>query len=100
VRPPDKTFQAEQRGVDGHQWVIVTGEIDMTVEAEFRKAIHGDPVFIDLADVTFMDSTGIRVLLEARQQRDVLVGPRSREVDRLFELAGLSDMFTWTGPGT
>ena len=54
---------------------------------------------VDLCDVDFLDSSAINVLLRARAQlgrRDralVIVCPHG-PVRRVFELAGVSDLFT------
>jgi anti-anti-sigma factor len=77
----------------------LTGEIDLsTVEAageRLREAIEGgdDTVAIDLREVTFLDSSGLRLLLqlnreltEAGRRMVVVQGPR--RVARVFELTG------------
>ena len=55
-------------------------------------------VMVDMSDVTFMDSSGLRVLVEAQQRAEsggpslVLRSP-SRQITRLLDLAGLTENF-------
>ena len=78
--------------------VIVTGEVDLdtapTVRDEVLRHLHGGAsVHLDLGDVTFMDSSGLHVLLAA-SRRAALVGAQLRlvrvsaRVQRLIELTG------------
>jgi anti-sigma B factor antagonist len=89
--------------VDGHSNVRVTGEIDLATATELRQRLNaviaagtGD-LDLDLADVTFLDSSGLVVLLAARQglhdkhHRLTLRNP-SRRVLRVFELSGVLDV--------
>lgn len=74
---------------DGDRVVIaVAGEIDMATEAQLREpidaALEQQPapteITIDLAEVTFLDSAGIRALLVSHQRataRDVLLRVRA-----------------------
>ena len=53
---------------------------------------------MDLAGVTFLDSTGLCVLLQTRAalialDRDLVVTAPSRSSMRIFELTGLHDTF-------
>ena len=82
-------------------WVSVSGEIDISNASEFAAGMQtaitdtGRPVVLDLAQVTFMDSSGIRELMIARAS----LGPRlrvaalHRSVRRILELASLLDQF-------
>jgi anti-sigma B factor antagonist len=88
-------------GVPG---VRLEGELDLgnaaEVEARLDAAIRAsDGAFlIDLCDVSFLDSTAVGLLLRARallgreERQLVLVCPPGR-VRRVFELAGVSDLF-------
>jgi anti-anti-sigma factor len=78
--------------------VIVKGEVDLdtapTVRDEVLRHLHGGAaVHLDLGDVTFMDSSGLHVLL-ATSRRAALVGAELRlvrvsvRVQRLIELTG------------
>ena len=78
--------------------VVVTGEVDLdtapTVRDEILRHLHsGANVHLDLGKVTFMDSSGLHVLL-ATSRRASLVGAElqlvrvSPRVQRLLELTG------------
>jgi anti-anti-sigma factor len=70
---PDR-FSVEHSQVDGVRVVTVRGEIDHDVTDAFGQALQagretGRPhVVADLSGVTFMDSSGINVLVAAHQQ--------------------------------
>jgi anti-sigma B factor antagonist len=85
---------------DGIHTLVCTGELDMAtcdrVTAAVRGALEASPtvVRIDCAQVGFVDSTGIRSLLDARRHADergveFQLVP-SREVQRLLDLVGVS----------
>jgi anti-sigma B factor antagonist len=76
--------------------VTVRGEIDLVTAPLLRDALEGlgSRVTVDLRQVTFIDSTGLAVLIakkatDAGEFRIVADGPA---VLRLFELTGLVDM--------
>ena len=88
-------------GVPGVQ---LGGELDLSnaqaVEELIDAAIHtsAGAFVVDLCDVAFLDSTAINLLLRARAQLGrlerplVIVCPHG-PVRRVFELAGISDLF-------
>jgi anti-anti-sigma factor len=100
----DSTVLAiEHRSEDGQAVVDVGGELDVhtcgTLEEAVQQAItDGGDVIVDLADVTFVDSSGLRTLIglhrsaEERGGRLVLREP-SRPLLRLLDLTGLQDTF-------
>lgn len=77
----------------------LSGELDMAGEDAFREALDvlGGPTeaVLDLTDVRFIDSTGLRLVLEAHRRLEELgaaVTVRIEEdgcVPRLLELTGL-----------
>jgi anti-sigma B factor antagonist len=79
--------------------LVLSGEIDAHTADVLRDALLTAPdtgdIWADFSKVTFIDSSGLRVVLEVHQTLDrdgrrlVLVDP-SRPVARLVELAGLS----------
>jgi anti-sigma B factor antagonist len=89
---------------DGSPVVVVTGEIDMATAPmlgrELTAAIEsGDgPVVLDLTDVTFFDSSGLRVAIVAHRdlgeqdRRLAVVCSPEGHVRRTFALAGLADV--------
>src|SRR5579883_915000 len=75
--------------------IVVSGELDIATVPELHRHVTADGagvVALDLTAVTFIDSTGLRLLLEAHQT----LGDRLRIVpspacERLFEIAGVRD---------
>jgi anti-anti-sigma factor len=82
--------------------VRLAGEIDLYNSAEVGAALaevaqnQPERVVVDLAEVEFVDSTGLGTLIEVRKQLPdgslVLAAPR-QEVRRALEVAGLIDHF-------
>ena len=102
--PPAANFHCELQH-DGHHaaWVTLDGELDLATVPELASRLEealGSTrlLVVDLRQLTFMDSSGLSVLLEAHQtarrsgSRLVLVrGPA--QVTRLFDITGLSERF-------
>lgn len=96
-------FSVETLDETGTTVVRATGEIDVAtapqIEARLLALIdEGGPVSLDLNDVTFIDSSGLRALVTARQKADensveFLLAGRSPAVDRLLEVTGLDAVF-------
>ncbi|MBA2609944.1 MAG: STAS domain-containing protein [Actinobacteria bacterium] len=66
-----ETLTVTVRSVNGqHAEVAVAGEVDVSTEAILREALVGlvergaKDLVVDLADVTFLDSSGLRALIE------------------------------------
>jgi len=86
------------------------GDLDMgatfSVERELDRLIDRervDRLVLDLRGVDFMDSTGMRLLLQtdarAREGDFELALVRGRtEVQRVFEVAGLADILPFVDP--
>ena len=100
---PFAGFEASA-GRDGEVVVRVRGEIDMAAAPVFRERLtgviesNGDDVVVDLADVSFMDSSGLVVLVEAHQKletasRKLLIARPSPAVTRVLEVTGLDRLF-------
>ena len=78
----------------------LSGELDIASAPLLERAVEAvdRPLVINLAEVTFMDSTGLRALLLARQQaqsggQELSLRPGPRQVQRVFELSGTLDRF-------
>ena len=90
-------FSVSRRRAGDAIVVAPVGEIDLAtvpvVEAEIAAAIDETPALIlDLRDVTFIDSAGLRLVLETSRRAipfSVVRGPR--EVQRVFGLVGLDE---------
>jgi anti-anti-sigma factor len=78
---------------------VVHGELDIATAPELvdllaRLRHHDHAVTLDLAEVTFMDSTGLTTVMEAHMQArengwSFSVRRPSAAVRRVFELAGV-----------
>jgi anti-anti-sigma factor len=92
-----------ETSVAGHAAVIaLSGELDLAGAAALEQELErleGEPpaaIVLDLSDVSFMDSSGLRVIAVAsrrareRQQRLALV-PGSEQVMRVFEITRMRE---------
>ena len=94
-------IEIETRRVDtGEMMVTVIGEFDMATTPQVQKAIsrYKSRVVLDLRKVEFMDSTGIRMLIQEKKRlvaagADLRLLITSPFLRRLVELAGVHDMF-------
>jgi anti-sigma B factor antagonist len=87
--------------------LAVHGDLDVAVGAAFVKAVDealaaADApavVELDLGAVEFIDSSGLRALLEVQQSHGdrVRVGAISPAVHRLLDLTGILDHFGFEG---
>jgi anti-anti-sigma factor len=88
-RPPRFDVAVEDAG----ERVVLrlSGELDLVSEPILQAALEdarGRPVRIELAELAFMDSTGLRALLNAARQLPglTLAGPVQAPVRRLLDL--------------
>ena len=92
---------------DGREVVVaVHGELDLAsaevLESEVRK-LRGagfDGLVIDLCDVDFIDSAGLRLLIGLRNtaKRDghrLSIVPGPSQVQRIFDLTATQGLFDW-----
>jgi anti-sigma B factor antagonist len=84
--------------------LLFTGEIDVAVADHLRRllddALGTDPpgLIADLSEVTFMDSTGLSILVAALNRCRALGIPLSLrrpplQIQRLLDLSGLTGVF-------
>jgi anti-sigma B factor antagonist len=89
--------------------LAVSGEVDLATADELfeagTKALSADcaTLRIDLAEVTFLDSTGLAALIKIHNQaghRPVLIQDPRPNVLRVFEVTALDKVFEieWTNP--
>jgi len=95
-------FSVQTARNDDRLAIIPTGEFDMSTADKLDDAVRAAEatdakrIIIDLTEVTFMDSTGLKVLLEAaararaNSNRLRLIRGR-RRVQRVFELTKTED---------
>jgi anti-sigma B factor antagonist len=87
-----------------HGWTL-SGEIDAHTAPTLASAMVDLPsgiVRLDMADVSFMDSSGLRVLMEATARArdgggDLVVVRPSAAVSRLVEISGLGEQLHLDG---
>ncbi len=97
-------FDIVRTEVNGRPTLLVYGEIDVMTAPRLHEALNlvireGPPILqVDLANVTFIDSTGLSALVVAHRQLDELGGELRLvsvppKVARVFELVGLDARF-------
>lgn len=95
----DEKLNVDLTHVDGDAVLVVRGEIDLSSARVLREAVErcqssGVPVVLDFAGVTFMDSSGLTVLIDAstRHGDPVCVRNASERVRQLLEITGLESL--------
>jgi anti-anti-sigma factor len=78
-----------------------TGELDLATASRLERALRdaqaeASQVVLDLRDLTFLDCSGMRVILGAAQRarcagHRLTVVPGPAQVDRVFTLTGAAD---------
>ena len=91
-------FRVVREESDDHIVVRVVGDLDMATALELRAALQPDggrPMIIDLAQTTFMDSSGLNALVAAWHLGNVVaVRHPSPIVRRAIEISGLGEVLT------
>jgi anti-anti-sigma factor len=104
--PEAFTVRTEQHG--DAAVVVPTGELDLATAPALEGALArafdaagGGRVVLDLRELEFIDSSGLRTLLTARRRADdasarfsLIAGHRGLE--RTLEIAGVHKVFDWT----
>ncbi len=88
------------------RWEVkVIGEIDISTADEVKEKVNSlldereDSVLIDIADVDYIDSTGLGIFislikrLKSASKNLILLNP-NRSIVKLFEITGLDQVFT------
>jgi anti-sigma B factor antagonist len=98
-------FRAEFEELsDGLGIVVLAGEVDIDTAPQFKQAVKGaiaggaSNLIVDMAAVTFIDSTALGVLVsgvrQVRQRDGALAVVCGEEnINRVFELTGLNRIF-------
>ena len=103
--PEAFSVRIEQRS--GASVVVPTGELDLATAPALESALarafdeSSEHVVLDLRELEFIDSSGLRTLLTARRQAEdasckfsLVAGHRGLE--RTLEIAGVHKVFSWT----
>ena len=108
TRPPELTVSALAEGA--HHVLGAVGELDMATATRLEAAVEAalragaSELVVDLHAVRFMDSTGLRAILRARQSCEdagcqfFLVPAEHEEQRRLFNVSGLIGKLTFREP--
>ena len=78
VTPSTPLMDVERRDVGRRTVLAVTGEVDIASSPELRSALDAaldtgaHEVWLDLCATTFMDSSGLHVLLQLQQRAEAL----------------------------
>jgi anti-sigma B factor antagonist len=90
---------------DGGVSLRLIGELDLATQPEMEPVIlqhlQSHPsIVIDLSGLTFMDSSGLRTLIQVKKAADALKRPFAlvrgpSPVHKVFEITGLLDYFTF-----
>ena len=101
MSPDPGAFSVGRLDHDGHSVFVPRGELDLATAPALEGPVlaaldEGREVVIDLRELAFMDSSGVRVLIAAHGhagdagERLVLVRPRGGgTVARILEIAGV-----------
>lgn len=93
-------FTAAVQPVDGRVRVRFAGELDLATVPEAEAAIiearsiGAGPLELDLGELTFVDSTGLRLIMEinstcVRDGCSLSIVPGPRGVQRVFDVSGV-----------
>lgn len=96
--------EIEKAGNGADRVLMVRGDIDLASAPDFetslRSALDSSPatITIDLAALTFIDSSGLRVLVSVSKEaesRGTTLGLRNipRHAQRVLDITGLSERF-------
>lgn len=107
---PEDVFKSSVSQEEHRTVVTLEGELDAASSDELAQVLHGvlsnQPrrVVVDLAGVTFMDSSGLRSLLQgseraANQDTQLVVERASGIVRRVLEVTGCDEVLTGNGVG-
>jgi anti-anti-sigma factor len=100
----------QERNGDGSVTVWLSGEFDMVGCEDFETAVRAlnggglREITIDLGEVTFIDSSGIRALLETKRLAEeeglvlLIRVPENGQVRQVLELTGVDRVFNGAGP--
>jgi anti-sigma B factor antagonist len=104
VRP--QPFEVEVRPARERAIVVPHGELDLTTRDAVAETVDGlaeaefEEIVLDLRSVTFMDSSGLCLVIEQTRRPDarVRVIDGAAPVARLFDLTGVRSVLPFLAP--
>ncbi len=106
-RQPVLTLDEDRDG-DGSVRVHVRGELDIATAQLLAEAVQGatspgTTLVLDLAGLVFMDSTGMRAILEAHREAkaggwNLRLGRAPEPVQRVFAMSGMEKLLPFDPP--
>jgi anti-anti-sigma factor len=106
-RGRDARFSYSITSLAGAVRIQLLGEVDLEVEDRARAALDEaadaaeHSLVVDLSGLAFLDSTGLRLLIELRERLDghspvLSLVPGNASVQRVLEVTGVDKSFTFT----
>ena len=88
--------------------LALIGDLDLATGPEFERVLHEaeqstpSRILVDLSGLAFMDSTGLKVLVQALRFSEasghqLILRRGPQHIQRLFEITGIDDRFTFEG---
>ena len=107
--PSPELFRCDVGNEDGYHWVRPAGDLDLDTVHRVESALGAlreegaDNLVLDLRGLTFMDSTGLRLVIRWHNAaRDdgfrFAVVPGPEVVQRVFRLTGMDTHLTLVDP--
>lgn len=97
-------FSSTARQTAGRVVLTIAGDVDLAAHITFKSHVDrawdgSTDLVIDCSQVTFLDSMGLRVLVQTIQRagengRSVVLAAPSQPVTRVLDLAGVRSQFT------
>ena len=106
--PDEIAFSVDVGGGPDGSVVTPRGELDMATQGELRAALEEQAargaVTLDLSGLRFLDTSGLRLILETAEAArrgafEFAVLPGSPAVQRLFDVAGVTDLVPFRNGG-
>jgi anti-anti-sigma factor len=94
-------LEIEETTQDGVPVLAVGGELDLATAPDLCRCLEahrGEPFVVDLSQISFCDSSGLRALLGETHEcriaggRTIVLVPAEGQVRHLFDMTGMSSM--------
>ena len=103
-------FQIEAADIDGIYRIRLQGEFDLAAFPQAERALADaikthQQIEVDLRELTFIDSSGVRALTVAWNRsrtmvRSFWIVPGPPAVQRVFDITGLTDVLPFASPAS